>query len=55
MTRTNEYHAHTIEVAIESDFGCRLIGGDAARVSYVAIVRIFQAGNILCSYSRFRP
>jgi hypothetical protein len=54
MTRTYEYHGYTLVVAVESDFGWRLVGGDAARVGYVAIVRIFQAGNAVAVFSPLR-
>jgi hypothetical protein len=54
MTRTYEYHGYTLEIAIESDFGWRLVGGNAARVGYVAIVKIFQAENAVAVFSPLR-
>jgi hypothetical protein len=40
VTRTYEYHGCTIVVAVESDSGWRLVGGAAAPMGYVTIVRI---------------
>jgi hypothetical protein len=54
MTRTYEYHGYTLVVAAESDFSWRLGGGGAARVGYVVIVRIFQAGNAVSVFSPLR-
>jgi hypothetical protein len=54
MKRMYEYHGYTPEVAIESDLGWRLIGGNAERVGYLAIVRIFQAGNAVAVFSPLR-
>jgi hypothetical protein len=54
MTRTCEYRGHTLIVAVESDFSGRLGSGTAARVGYVAIVRIFQAGAAMAVFSPLR-
>jgi len=54
MTRTYEYHGYTLVVAIEVDLSWRQAGGTAARVGYVAIVRIFRAGNALAVFSPLR-
>ena len=54
MTRTYEYHGYTLVVAVESDLSWRQAGGTAARVGYVAIVRIFQAGATLAVFSPLR-
>jgi hypothetical protein len=54
MTRTYEYHGYTLVVAVESDLSWRQAGGTAARVGYVAIVRIFQAGNAMAVFSPLR-
>ncbi|MFM0211347.1 hypothetical protein PQQ96_28525 [Paraburkholderia sediminicola] len=51
MTRTYEYHGYTLVVAIESDFSWPVGGNAAARVGYVAIVRIFQAGTAVAVFS----
>ena len=52
MTRTYEYHGYTLVVAVESDISSQLGGGAAARVGYVAIVRIFQADNAVAMFRR---
>jgi hypothetical protein len=54
LTRTYEYHGYTLVVAIESGFKWRLVGGNAARGGYAAIVRIFQAGNAVSVFSPLR-
>ena len=54
MTRTYEYHGYTLVVAVESDSSWRQAGGTAVRVGYVAIVRIFQAGNAMAVFSPLR-
>ena len=54
MTRTYEYHGYTLVVAVESDLSWRQPDGTAARVGYVAIVRIFQAGNAMAIFSPLR-
>ena len=54
MTRTYEYHGYTLVVAVESDLSGRLAGGTAARVGYVAIVRIFRAGAAMAVFSPLR-
>jgi len=54
MTRTYEYHGYTLVVAIEVDLSWRLAGGTPARVGYVAIVRIFQAGHSIAVFSPLR-
>jgi hypothetical protein len=53
MTRTYEYHGYTLVVAVESGIGSQL-GGAAACVGYVAIVRIFQADNAVAMFSPLR-
>ncbi|CAE6772276.1 hypothetical protein M0D68_18835 [Paraburkholderia sp. SEWSISQ10-3 4] len=53
MTRTYEYHGYTLVVAVESDLSSQL-GGAAACVGYVAIVRIFQADNAVAMFSPLR-
>jgi hypothetical protein len=54
MTRTYEYHGYTLVVAVESDSSWRKAGGTAARVGYVAIVRIFQSGAAMAVFSPLR-
>ena len=54
MTRTYEYYGYTLVVAVESDSSWRQAGRTAARVGYVAIVRIFQAGNAMAVFSPLR-
>jgi hypothetical protein len=54
MTRTYEYHGYTLVVAVESDFDWRLVGNNAARPSYVATVKIFQADNAIAIFSPLR-
>ncbi|MFK4442067.1 hypothetical protein ABH944_002512 [Caballeronia udeis] len=54
MTRTYEYHGYTLVVAVESDLSWGQAGGTPARVGYVAIVRIFQAGNAIAVFSPLR-
>ncbi|MGF6601730.1 hypothetical protein P3T23_006481 [Paraburkholderia sp. GAS448] len=40
-------------VAVESDISSQLGGGAAARVGYVAIVRILQADNAVAMFRRY--
>ena len=51
MMRTYEYHGFTLQVTVESGVssppGKRL----APRPGYVAVVRVFQAGNALAIFS----
>jgi hypothetical protein len=54
MTRTYEYQGYTLVVAVESDSLGRQHGGAAARVGYVAIIRIFQAGAAMAVFSPLR-
>ncbi|MFK4448964.1 hypothetical protein ABH944_009033 [Caballeronia udeis] len=54
MTRTYEYHGYTLVVAVESDLSWGKADGTPARVGYVAIVRIFQAGNSIAVFSPLR-
>jgi hypothetical protein len=54
MSRTYEYHGYTLVVAVESDSSWRQAGRSAAHVGYVAIVRIFQAGNAMAVFSPLR-
>jgi len=54
MTRTYEYHGYTLVVAVESDSSWRHTDGAPVRLGYVAIVRIFQAGNALAVFSPLR-
>ena len=54
MKRTYEYHGYTLAVAVESDSSWRLGDGAAARAGYVAIVRVFQAGNAVAVFSPLR-
>jgi hypothetical protein len=54
MTRTYEYHGYTLVIAVESDSSWRQAGGTAASAGYVAIVRIFQAGNPMAVFSPLR-
>ena len=54
MTRTYEYQGYTLVVAVESDSSWRQAGGTAARVGYVAIVRIFQSGAAMAVFSPLR-
>lgn len=54
MTRAYEYQGYTLVVAVETDSSWRPPGRTAARVGYVAIVRIFQAGNAMAVFSPLR-
>jgi hypothetical protein len=54
VTRTYEYHGCTIVVAVESDSGWRLVGGAAAPMGYVTIVRICKAGAAVAVFSPLR-
>jgi len=54
MTRTYEYQGYTLVVAVESDSSRRQAGGTAARVGYVAIVRIFLSGAAMAVFSPLR-
>jgi hypothetical protein len=54
MTRTYEYQGYTLVVAVESDSSWRQADGTAARVGYVAIVRIFRASAALAVFSPLR-
>ncbi|MCI0150179.1 hypothetical protein KNO81_30310 [Paraburkholderia sediminicola] len=54
MTRTYEYRGYTLVVAVESDSSWQPGGGVAARVGYVAIVRILQADNAIAVFSPLR-
>jgi hypothetical protein len=54
VMRTYEYHGYTLVVTIEIDSGWSAGGNAAARAGYVAIVRIFQAGNAVALFSPLR-
>jgi hypothetical protein len=54
MTRTYEYHGYTLVVAVESGLSWGKAGRTPARLGYVAIVRVFQAGNSIAVFSPLR-
>jgi len=54
MKRTYEYHGYTLVVDIESDFSWSVERNAAARLGFVAIVRIFQAENAVAIFSPLR-
>jgi hypothetical protein len=45
MTRTDEYRGFTLQVSVESGLSFRPIKRPAAHSGYVAVVRVFRAGN----------
>ena len=54
MMRAYEYHGFTLQIAVESGFTFRPIKPAAARAGYVAVVRVFQAGNAVAIFSPIR-
>lgn len=52
--RTYEYHGFTLQIAVESGFNFPPGKRPAPRSGYVAIVRVFQAGNALAMFSPLR-
>ena len=54
MMRTYEYHGFTLRVAVESGFNFPPIKQPKARPGYVAVVRVFQAGNAVAIFSPLR-
>jgi hypothetical protein len=51
MMRMYEYHGFTLQVSVESDFSFRPIKWPVARSGYVAVVRVFQAGNAVAIFT----
>ncbi|TCK84216.1 hypothetical protein B0G74_9039 [Paraburkholderia sp. BL9I2N2] len=54
MMRTYEYHGFTLQVSAESNLSFQPIRQAAARSGYVAVVRVFQAGNAVGIFSPLR-
>jgi hypothetical protein len=54
MMRTYAYHGFTLQIAVESDFSFPPVKRSAARPGYVAVVRVFQAGNAVAIFSPLR-
>lgn len=49
--RTYEYHGFTLQVSVESSLTYQPIKRPGARSGYVAVVRVFQAGNPVAMFS----
>lgn len=54
MMRTYEYHGFTLQIAVESGFSFLPVRQPTTRHGYVAIVRVFQAGNAVAILSPLR-
>ena len=56
MTRTYDYAGFTFEVSVESEFsaGPNRREGKQAHPGYIAVVKIFQAGNAVAVFSPLR-
>jgi hypothetical protein len=54
MMRTYEYHGFTLQITVESGLKLLPIKRPATRSGYVAVVRVFQAGNALAIFSPLR-
>jgi hypothetical protein len=54
MMRTYEYQGFTLQVSVESSLSFQPIKRPAARSGYVAVVRVFQAGNAVAMFSPLR-
>ncbi|APA90162.1 hypothetical protein BJG93_30950 (plasmid) [Paraburkholderia sprentiae WSM5005] len=52
--RTYEYHGFTIEVTVEADFTLRPAERAAVHPHYAAVVRVYQAGNAIATFSPLR-
>lgn len=54
MTRRYDYEGFTLEISVESDFTIGAKRPVQRRTGYIAIVRIFQASNIVSTFSPLR-
>ncbi|RQS68471.1 hypothetical protein DID96_19665 [Burkholderia sp. Bp8963] len=52
--RTYEHLGFTLEVTVESDFSLRPVQPTGLRPGYVAVVRVFQAGHAIATFSPLR-